>query len=39
MRKVYRKPDIVFEDFTLSANIAGNCGEALGNHAETNCER
>ena len=26
MKKEYRKPSIIFEDFTLSANIAGTCG-------------
>jgi hypothetical protein len=25
MKKVYTKPEIMFEDFTLSTNIAGNC--------------
>jgi hypothetical protein len=25
MKKIYSKPEIVFEDFSLSTNIAGNC--------------
>ncbi len=25
MKKRYAKPEIMFEDFTLSTNIAGNC--------------
>lgn len=25
MKKVYSKPEIVFEDFTLSTSIAGGC--------------
>ena len=25
MKKIYSKPEIIFEDFTLSENIAGNC--------------
>lgn len=27
MKKVYRKPQIMFEDFTLSTNIAAGCEE------------
>lgn len=34
MKKEYRKPDFVFEDFTLNANIAGNCGGGLVTHSE-----
>ena len=30
MKKVYCKPDIAFEDFAISTNIAGNCGEKIG---------
>ena len=26
MKKTYVKPEVYFEDFQLSANIAGNCG-------------
>ena len=25
MKKIYNKPNIFFEDFRLSSNIAGNC--------------
>lgn len=25
MKKVYNKPEIVFEDFSMSTNIAGDC--------------
>ena len=25
MKKIYTKPEIVFEDFSLSTNIAGDC--------------
>lgn len=30
MKKAYVKPQVYFEDFQLSANIAGNCGTAEG---------
>lgn len=30
MKKSYVKPQVFFEDFRLSANIAGNCGTAAG---------
>lgn len=31
MKKAYQKPEIMFEDFTLSTNIAGDCeGEFVG---------
>lgn len=40
MKKAYIKPDFVFEDFTLNANIAGNCGGTLVNHSGTqSCSR
>ena len=29
MKKRYEKPQIVFEDFTLSTNIAGTCGNVI----------
>lgn len=25
MKKVYEKPEIMFEDFTLTTNVAGDC--------------
>lgn len=27
MKKLYKKPEIMFESFTLSTNIAGDCAE------------
>ena len=40
MKKEYQKPDFVFEDFTLNANIAGNCGAGLITHSEkASCNR
>ena len=27
MKKSYVKPQVLFEDFQLSTNIAGNCGD------------
>lgn len=38
MKKVYTKPVIVIEDFSLNANIAGDCeGEPVGNPTQGNC--
>jgi hypothetical protein len=35
MKKAYSKPDIVFEDFSLSTNIAAGCEEKpFGNTSE-----
>lgn len=36
MKKAYSKPDIVFEDFSLSTNIAAGC-EALANFPQGDC--
>lgn len=36
MKKTYVKPQVYFEDFQLSANIAGNCGTAV-HHSEGMC--
>ena len=33
MKKAYVKPQVYFESFQLSANIAGNCGTAV-HHSE-----
>ncbi len=33
MKKSYVKPQVYFENFQLSANIAGNCGTAV-HHSE-----
>lgn len=38
MKKVYEKPLIMFEDFTMSTNIAGDCeGEPVGNPSRGTC--
>ncbi len=37
MKKAYVKPQIYFEDFQLSANIAAGCGKPL-NHTMETCQ-
>lgn len=37
MKKQYTKPEVVFEDFSLSTSIAGNCDRIIGNHAAGQC--
>lgn len=37
MKKIYSKPEIVFENFTLNTNIAGNCNTIIGNQSESSC--
>ena len=38
MRKAYQKPEIMFEDFSLSTNIAGDCeGEFVKNPVRGSC--
>ena len=37
MKKRYEKPQIVFEDFTLSTNIAGDCGTIIDGQSLGNC--
>lgn len=37
MKKVYEKPAIVFESFTMSANIAGDCEKIVGNPSKGSC--
>ena len=37
MKKVYVKPEIVFESFTLSTNIAGDCERIVGNPSKGTC--
>lgn len=32
MRKIYQKPDVFFEDFAFSSNIAGNCSALFDLH-------
>ena len=34
MKKTYSKPDICFEDFSLSTNIAAGCEKRPFNHTE-----
>lgn len=36
MKKTYIKPEVYFEDFELSANIAAGCGKIVP-HAEGQC--
>lgn len=37
MKKAYVKPEVYFENFQLSANIAAGCGERL-NHTMEVCQ-
>lgn len=38
MRKAYQKPEIMFEDFSLSTNIAGDCeGEFVKTLVRNSC--
>ena len=37
MKKVYSKPEIMFEDFTLNENIAGDCNIIIDNQTRDNC--
>lgn len=37
MKKTYVKPQVLFESFELSANIAGGCGKPL-NHGMVDCQ-
>ena len=37
MKKAYTKPEIMFEDFTLSSSIAGTCEEDTNVHSMGNC--
>jgi hypothetical protein len=37
VKKEYRKPFIVFESFTLSTNIAGDCGTIINNSSRNIC--
>lgn len=37
MKKIYEKPVIMFEDFTLSANIAAGCEVKAGSPSEGTC--
>lgn len=40
MKKTYTKPEIVFESFVLSTNIAGDCeakAQTFANYSESGC--
>ena len=37
MKKTYVKPEIMFESFTLSVNIAGDCDHDTALHAQGAC--
>ncbi|MBQ7300157.1 MAG: hypothetical protein IJW77_09980 [Clostridia bacterium] len=37
MKKAYVKPQIVFEDFSLNTNIAGDCERIVNNPSEGSC--
>lgn len=37
MKKAYSKPEIVFENFSLSQNIAGDCEVQTDAHAKGQC--
>lgn len=37
MKKTYSKPEIVFEDFTISTAIAGPCGNPTGTPSKDQC--
>ena len=37
MKKVYEKPQIVFENFTMTTNIAGGCEKIVGGPTEGTC--
>lgn len=37
MKKIYCKPEILFESFSLSTNIAGDCEGIVGNPSKGTC--
>lgn len=37
MKKTYTKPEIIFEDFTTSTNIAAGCEGIVGSPAKDTC--
>ena len=37
MKKAYSKPDIYFEDFSLSTNIAAGCERIPNNNSDITC--
>ena len=37
MKSIYVSPEIMYEDFSLSTNIAAGCERIVGNPSEGNC--
>ena len=37
MKKTYTKPEISFESFLMSTNIAGDCGTIIDTESRNNC--
>lgn len=37
MKKIYTKPEIMFESFSFSTNIAGDCDSIVGNPSKGTC--
>lgn len=37
MKKLYSKPEIMFEDFTLSVHIAGDCNVIINTSSDNVC--
>lgn len=37
MKKTYKKPEILFESFSMSTNIAGDCESIVGNPTRGTC--
>lgn len=37
MKKEYKKPEIMFENFSLSTTVAGDCGKFNGGPSEGTC--
>lgn len=37
MKRTYEKPEIIFEDFSLSTNIAGDCDVTTGTQSQGAC--
>lgn len=37
MKKTYSKPEILFESFTMSTNIAAGCEKIVGNPSKGSC--
>ena len=37
MKKLYSKPEIAFESFTLSTNVAGDCNKIIDAQSKGSC--